>query len=132
MTHALTFDDIERAVIAAVICWPDQALPLVPDVEIDDFGDPFRKHVWTSIRNLEAAGASIEILAIVDDVFAGYQLVNHDKCTNRDEVDVTYKIGALVLEAPHSGGPEEHTRELQRYARALRTIRAEREELMAG
>lgn len=128
MTRALTFDDFERAVLAAAITCPEQALPLVPGVEIDDFGVPFHGHVWTAIRNLEAAGKPIDILAVADAVFAGYQLANDGKCSVYDDCEITMRLGTIVLETPHYGqNADEHCKHLAKYARVLRTIRLGRE-----
>lgn len=132
MTRALAFIDFERAVIAAVLCWPEQSLPLVPEVEIDDFGEIFHRHAWSAIRNLEAAGKAIEILAVADELIAYKRFVGDDKLSERDECDVVCGLGVLVLESPHVGDAGEHTRRLHRYARALRTIRRCREEYVGG
>ena len=128
----MTFDDIERAVITAVVCFPEQALPLVPEVEIDDFGEFFHKYVWTAVRELEAAGTPIGVLAIIDYLFSRYQLANDGRCTERDEADIAVKLGTLFVLSPHSGDADEHCKRLAKYARALRTIRHAREERLAG
>jgi len=131
MTRFATFDAIELAVLSAVMAFPDRALPLVPALEIADFAKPFRRHAFEAVRNLAAAGKPIHVVALADEIFTGYQLANHGKCTVHDECRILAGLGLVHMNA-EAYTDVELERLLPRHARQLRTIRYAREERMAG
>lgn len=59
--------EVERRVLAAVICEPDK-LAAAPDLETDDFLFLPHRFIFETLRNLQAADKHIGILEIADAI----------------------------------------------------------------
>lgn len=63
----LASPETEARVIAEVICSPER-LALAMDLEVDDFVDYRNREVFETLRNLEAQGHPIGLLAICNEL----------------------------------------------------------------
>lgn len=129
MTRALSFDAIESSVLTACIVDADIALPLVSDLESEDFASPFRRAAFDEVRNLQAAGERIDVLAVADALFARWQLANDGRCTVHDDIAITVRLACMFLDATKYGADLE--RALPRHALQLRVV-AEARRLRLG
>ncbi len=57
--------EVEATVLAAIICEP-RLLDLAPDLEVWDFSDLRNQAVFSAIRDIQAVGGTINVIAVDD------------------------------------------------------------------
>jgi len=123
-----TFADLEAQVIAEVICYPERSLPLAVDIELDHFAQVLHRACWEAIRNLEAMGAEITILQVVEYMHST-ALGRHGR-EAVDELQLTRDVTEIVKRSPSYG--TDHERRFREHLCELRAVADQRRLLMGG